>query len=120
MTISSPLLGQWMSLSIFHDGTLTDSGPVNSTSIFGMLTSSTFGRGKSEAKMVAHGWKFCTSVSVLFVHLHISSSPLHNFNFQILLGSASKTFTAVEMCSDKVLLDQFYIIEYLKGFTIAV
>ena len=51
---------------------------------------------KSETKMAAHGGKFWTSVSVLFAVLYVSSSPLHDFNFQFLFGSTSKTFTTME------------------------
>ena len=45
-----------------------------------------FGRARSEAKMAAHVEKFCTSVSVLFAVLYVSSSPLHDFNIQFLFG----------------------------------
>ena len=37
-----------------------------------------------------------TSVLVLFAVLYVSSSPLHDFNLQFLLGSASKTFPTAE------------------------
>ena len=59
-------------------------------------SSQSFARAKSEAKMAAHGGKFCTSVSVLFAVLYVSCIPLHDFNYQFLFGSASKTFTATE------------------------
>ena len=58
--------------------------------------SQSFAPVKSEAKMIAHGEKFCMSVSVLFGVLYVNSSPLHEFNLQFLLGSASKTLTSVE------------------------
>ena len=58
--------------------------------------SQSFARAKSETKMAAHGGKFCTSISVLFVVLYVSSSLLHDFNFQFLFGSTSKTFTTME------------------------
>ena len=61
-----------------------------------MLTPSHLLGEKSEAKIVAHGGKFCTSASVLFAVLYVSSSPLHDFNLQFLFGSASKTTTAME------------------------
>ena len=53
-------------------------------------------RAKSEAKMATHGGKFCTSVSALFAHLYVSSSPLNDFNLHFLFGSTSKTFSTVE------------------------
>ena len=43
--------------------------------------SQSFTRAKSEALMATHGGKFCTSVSVLFAVLHVSSSPLQDFDF---------------------------------------
>ena len=49
--------------------------------------SRSFARAKSEV------W---TSVSVLFAVLYPSSNPLHNFNFQFLFGSTSKTFITME------------------------
>ena len=69
---------------------------VNSISISGMLTPSHLLGQKSEAKMAAHGGKFWTSVSVLCAVLYISSSLLHDFNYQFLFGSALKTFTTME------------------------
>ena len=42
--------------------------------------SQSFARAKSEAKTAAYGRKFWTSRSVLFAHLYVSSSPLHNFD----------------------------------------
>ena len=58
--------------------------------------SQSFARAKSEAKMTALGDQFWTSVLVLFAVLYVSSSPLHEFNFQFLFGSTSKTFTTIE------------------------
>ena len=60
-----------------------------------------FARAKREAKMTAHGWKFCTSVSILFAVLYVSSSPLQDFNLQFLFGSVSKTFPTVESVQTK-------------------
>ena len=54
---------------------------------FHIWNANSFARAKSEAKMAAHGGKFWTSVSFLFVVLYVSSSPLHNFNFKFLFGS---------------------------------
>ena len=65
--------------------------------------------------MAAHGGKFWTSVSVLFAVLYVISSILRNFNLQFLFGSQPW-----KKCTDELLLDQFYIIECLKGFVIAV
>ena len=70
--------------------------------------------------MAAHGGKFCTSVSVLFAVLYVSSSQLHDFNLQYMFGSASKTYTTMEKCTEEILVELFYIIEYLKGLIIAV
>ena len=72
--------------------------------------------------MAAHGGKFCTSVSVFFAYLDVSSSPLHDFNLQFLFGLASKTFPTMEKVlrrnvTGPILL---YIIKYVKGFIIAV
>ena len=52
--------------------------------------SQSFARSKSEAKMAAHGGKFCTSVSVLFAVLYVSSSPLHDFNLQFFVSFGFK------------------------------
>ena len=52
--------------------------------------SPSFGRAKTDAKMAAHGEKFCTSVSVLFAILYVSSSPLNDFSYLFLFGSATK------------------------------
>ena len=46
--------------------------------------SQSFARAKSEAKMAAHGDQFWTSVSVFLAVLYVSSSPLQDFNFQLL------------------------------------
>ena len=46
--------------------------------------------------MAAHGVKFCTSVSILIVLIYVSSTPLHDFDLQILFGSALETFTTVD------------------------
>ena len=46
--------------------------------------------------MAVHVRKFCTSVSVLFAVLYVSSSPLHDFNLQFLFGSASNIFPTLE------------------------
>ena len=51
---------------------------------------------------------------------YISSSSLHDFNFQFLLGSATKTFTTMKKYTDEKLLDQFYIFECLKRLVFAV
>ena len=85
--------------------------------------SQSFGRTKSEAKMSAHGGKFCTSVSVPFAVLYVSFSPLQVYTTLILsfyLLRLRKRCQPWKMCSDEILLDQFYIIKYLKGFIIAV
>ena len=73
--------------------------------------------------MAAHGGKFCTSVSVLFSVLYVSSSPLHDFNFHFLtfcLVRHRKHSQPWKNCTDEILLDQFYIFECLKRFVIAV
>ena len=79
-----------------------------------------FAWAKSEAKMVTHGGKFCTSVSVLLVVLYVSSSPLRDFNLQVLFIWLRKHSEPWKNCTDELLLDQFYIFECLKGFIIAV
>ena len=61
-----------------------------------ITSSQLFSRAKTEAKMAAHGRKFCTSLSVLFAILYVSFTPLHDFNLQFLFGSASKTFLTME------------------------
>ena len=72
--------------------------------------SQSFARAKSEGKMAAHGGKFWTSVSVLCTTII----------FSFCLVWLRKHSQPWKKCSDEILLDQFYIIEYLKGFVIAV
>ena len=81
--------------------------------------SQSFARAKNEAKMAAHGGKFWTSVSVLFAVLHVSSSPLHDFNFQLLFGSSSKTFTTTEKVKRRNITEPVLHIR-LKRFVIIV
>ena len=58
--------------------------------------------------MAAHGGKF----------LDVSFSPFRGLVSQLVrLRQHSQPW---KKCSDEILLDQFYIIEYLKGFIIAV
>ena len=71
--------------------------------------SQSFARAKSEAKMAAHGGKFWTSVPVLSTTLI----------FSFCLVRFRKHSQPWKNCTDEILLDQFYIIEYLKGFIIA-
>ena len=79
-----------------------------------------FARTKSEAKTAAHGenvvrqfqssLRSCTSVPVLCTTLI----------FSFCLVRLRKHSQPWKKCLDKILLDQFYIIEYSKGFIIAV
>ena len=82
--------------------------------------SQSFARAKSEAKMAAQGGKFWTSVSVLFAVLYLSFSPCTTLICSFCLTGLRKHSQPWKKCLDEILLDQFYIIEYLKGFIIAV
>ena len=62
--------------------------------------------------MAAHGGKLCTSVPVLYT---TSTLVFVWFGFKNIPNSGKSV-----QSSDEILLDQFYIIEYLKGFIIAV
>ena len=69
-----------------------------------------FARAKSEAKMAAQGVKFCTSFPV----------PCSTLIFSFCLVQLPKHSQPWKKCSDEILLDQYYINEYLKVFIIAV
>ena len=64
--------------------------------------------------MAAYGGKFCTSVSVLFAVFYVSSSPLHDFNFQFLFGSPSNKFTTTEKLHRKNITGQLIQIRVFK------
>ena len=58
--------------------------------------------------MATHRGKFCTSVLVLYTTLI----------FRFYLVRLRKHYEPWKKYSDEILLDQFYIFEYLKGFII--
>ena len=72
--------------------------------------SQSFAWAKSEARMAAHGGKFCTSVPVLYTTLIFSFTLVR-------LRKHSQTW---KKCSDEILLGQFYINKHLKVFITAV
>ena len=71
--------------------------------------SQSFGRAKSQPKMASHGGKVCSSVSVVFAVLYVSSSPLQVYTtliYSFCLVRLRKHSQPSEKCSEEILLDQ--------------
>ena len=93
---------------------------MKSTSISGMLTPSHLLGQKVKSRWPVVEGNFARQFQSFFAVLYVSSTPLHDFNLQFQVGSASKTFKTMEKVHKQIITGPVYIFECLKRFDIAV